>query len=179
MINVKVINASPTLKLPEYKTEGSSGLDLMAAFDVIPRNPSDRFITKYYTSNGEPKVEVFKNLTVDSVFVLEPGARACIPVGLYMEIQAGYELQIRSRSGLALRNGIIVVNAPGTIDCDYRGMVGVELINEGFEDFHITHGMRIAQGVFAKFEQARFYLTEELSETGRGTNGYGSSGLKG
>lgn len=95
-----------------------------------------------------------------------------------MELPEGYECQVRPRSGLAYKKGITVLNAPGTIDADYRGEVGVILINHSQEDFIIEDGERIAQLVFARFEQAQFELTENLSETERGAGGFGSTGVK-
>ncbi len=110
--------------------------------------------------------------------VLAPGARHLVPTGLFLEIPAGYECQVRPRSGLALKKGITVLNSPGTIDADYRGEVGVILINHSDENFEITDGERIAQLVFAKFEQASWIQTEELSATERGSGGFGSTGVK-
>ena len=91
---------------------------------------------------------------------------------------AGYEAQIRPRSGLALKNGITVLNTPGTIDADYRGEIGIVLINLGDEDFVIEHGMRIAQMVIAKYEQVKLVKVDTLDETERGTGGFGSTGKK-
>ncbi len=107
--------------------------------------------------------------------VIEPGARDLVPTGLVLAIPDGFEAQVRPRSGLALRHGVTVLNAPGTIDADYRGEVQVMLINHGTEPFEITRGSRVAQLVFAQVEQAR--LTEgDLDETPRGGGGFGSTG---
>lgn len=108
--------------------------------------------------------------------VLLPGARAVIGCGFAMELPAGYEAQIRPRSGLAIKNGITVLNAPGTIDEDYRGQVGAILINHGTEPFTIRNGERIAQMVIAKVEYADVVEVEELSDTTRGAGGMGSTG---
>ncbi len=108
--------------------------------------------------------------------VLEPGARALIPTGLRIEIPAGFEVQVRPRSGLALKHGITLPNTPGTIDSDYRGPLGVIVLNAGQEPFEISHGDRIAQIVVAPVLQARFELAEGLSETARGVGGFGSTG---
>ncbi|MBN9294419.1 MAG: dUTP diphosphatase [Flavobacteriia bacterium] len=108
--------------------------------------------------------------------VLKPLERALIKTGLFLEIPEGYEAQVRPRSGLAFKNGITVLNAPGTIDADYRGEVGVILINLSHEDFTIQPGDRIAQLVFARFEQAEWENVEVLNETQRGEGGFGSTG---
>ena len=109
---------------------------------------------------------------------LRPLERKLIPTGLYIALPAGYEAQVRPRSGLALKHGITVLNSPGTIDADYRGEIGVLLINLSNEDFVINNGERIAQMVIARHEQAEFQLVEELDETERGTGGYGHTGTK-
>ena len=108
--------------------------------------------------------------------VLEPGERALIPTGLAIALPSGYEAQVRPRSGLALRNGISLVNTPGTIDTDYRGEVGVIMINHGAEAFTVDRGMRIAQMVIAPVTQASWLETDTLSDTARGAGGFGSTG---
>lgn len=108
--------------------------------------------------------------------VIQPGDRALIPTGIRVAIPVGYEIQIRPRSGLALKHGITVLNSPGTIDADYRGEVGVILCNLGKEPFTVTHGMRIAQAVVAKVALAEYVLYEELVETARGERGFGHTG---
>ena len=115
---------------------------------------------------------------LDEPVVLKPMERALIKTGLFLEIPAGYECQVRPRSGLALKKGITVLNAPGTIDADYRGEVGVILINLSNESFTIENGERIAQLVFARFKQADFEVVDELTETDRGAGGFGSTGVK-
>ncbi len=107
---------------------------------------------------------------------LKPLGRAAVPTGLKIAIPHGYEAQIRSRSGLALKDGIAVLNAPGTIDCDYRGEIKVVLINLSDKDFEITHGMRIAQMVFAPVTRSSFEVALELDTTQRGEGGFGSTG---
>lgn len=109
-------------------------------------------------------------------FVLQPGERALVPTGIAVEIPPGYEAQVRPRSGLALRHGITLVNSPGTIDADYRGEVGVILINLGSESFTVNNGERVAQMVFARCERAEFLEVEELQESGRGSGGFGHTG---
>ncbi len=113
---------------------------------------------------------------VEEPLTLEPGDVKLVPTGLYVAVPEGYEIQVRPRSGLALKHGLTVVNAPGTIDADYRGEVGVIAGNVGREALVITRGMRIAQLVVAPVERAEVRLVEELPESGRGEGGFGSSG---
>ena len=113
---------------------------------------------------------------LDTEITLAPGARALVPTGLRLEIPAGYEGQVRPRSGLALKQGLTVLNAPGTIDADYRGDVGVILVNLSDEEQSIEHGDRIAQLLFAPVTQARWEEVGELDESDRGTGGFGSTG---
>ena len=108
---------------------------------------------------------------------LPPAGRALISTGLHMAIPEGFEVQIRPRSGLALKHGLTLPNSPGTIDADYRGTVGVILLNTGTEAFEVTHGMRIAQMVVAPVVQAAFKVEETLDDTARGGGGFGSTGL--
>lgn len=108
--------------------------------------------------------------------VLHPGERALVPTGIALEIPPGYEAQVRPRSGLALRHGIALVNSPGTIDADYRGEIGVILINHGCEPFTVANGERIAQLVFARYQRAEFEEVEELGESERGSGGFGHTG---
>lgn len=115
---------------------------------------------------------------IEEQIVLHPLGRRLIPTGLFMALPAGYEAQVRPRSGLALKHGITVLNSPGTIDADYRGEIGVLLINLSQEDFVINAGERIAQMVIAKHEQADFIEVEALDETERGAGGYGHTGVK-
>ncbi len=134
------------LALPAYQTRDAAGFDLVAAV-------------------GE-----------DRPIVLAPGARALVPTGLVLEIPPGHEGQVRPRSGLALKHGVTVLNAPGTIDADYRGEVGVILVNLGAEPFTVRRGERIAQFVAAPVTRARLTLVEEVGETTRGRGGFGSTG---
>ena len=113
---------------------------------------------------------------VDETLVLQPGERRMIPTGISVAIPPGYEGQVRARSGLALKHGFALVNAPGTIDADYRGEIGVIAINLGAEPFAIHRGDRIAQLVIAPVIDAALELVAELDETGRGSGGFGSSG---
>lgn len=115
---------------------------------------------------------------LDADMVLAPSERALVPTGFAMALPAGYEAQIRPRSGLAYKNGITCLNTPGTIDADYRGEVKVLLINHGTENFTITRGERIAQMVIAPITQPDFALVETLDDTARGEGGFGSTGTK-
>lgn len=115
---------------------------------------------------------------IDEPIVLKPLERRLIPTGLHIALPAGYEAQVRPRSGLALKKGITVLNSPGTVDADYRGEVGVLLINLSQEDFVINDGERIAQMVIARHEQAEFVEVDVLDETERGEGGYGHTGVK-
>lgn len=115
---------------------------------------------------------------IDESIVLHPMERRLVPTGLFMALPAGFEAQIRPRSGLALKHGITVLNTPGTIDADYRGEIMVLLINFSQNDFVINDGERIAQMVIAKHENAEFIEVETLDDTERGTGGYGHTGVK-
>ena len=141
--------ADPTVPLPSYESEGAAGMDIRVNFPSEMRDG----------------------------MVLGAGARALLPTGMKFEIPTGFEVQIRPRSGLALKNGIALVNAPGTIDADYRGEVGIILINHGNEPFHIGHGMRIAQMVVAPVTQCKIIETQTLAATDRGAGGFGSTGV--
>ncbi|WP_370330668.1 dUTP diphosphatase [Aquicoccus porphyridii] len=141
-----VEGADRDVPLPAYETPGAAGADLRA------------------------------NLPERGRVVLEPGQRALIPTGLRIEIPVGYEVQLRPRSGLALKHGITLPNSPGTIDSDYRGALGVIVMNAGQEVFEVAHGERIAQMVVAPVVQAGFVLVDTLSETARGGGGFGSTG---
>ena len=114
---------------------------------------------------------------LDAPVTLRPLERRLIPTGLHIALPAGYEAQVRPRSGLALKKGITVLNAPGTIDADYRGEVGVLLINLSQENFTVNDGERIAQMVIARHEQAEFVTVDVLDETERGEGGYGHTGV--
>ena len=115
---------------------------------------------------------------LDAPITLHPMERRLIPTGLYIALPEGYEAQVRPRSGLALKHGLTVLNTPGTIDADYRGEIGVVLINLSQEDFVINDGERIAQMVIARYEQGDLVVVEELDQTERGEGGYGHTGVK-
>lgn len=145
-VRVERLPHSEGLPLPAYETTGSAGMDLRAA------------------------------VADDQPLTLAPGARALVPTGLKIALEPGFEAQVRPRSGLALKHGITCLNAPGTIDSDYRGEVGVILINHGREPFVIQRGERIAQMVIARHEQAAMVEVEVLDDTARGAGGFGSTG---
>lgn len=128
-----------------------------------------------YETAGAAGADLRANLMSGPV-ILQPLKRALISTGLHMEIPQGFEVQIRPRSGLALKHGISLPNTPGTIDSDYRGVVGVILMNLGDTDFEVSHGMRIAQMVAAPVIQASFALTDVLGSTARAAGGFGSTG---
>ena len=128
-----------------------------------------------YATSQSAGMDLRANL--DEPITLKPMERRLIPTGLYIALPAGYEAQVRPRSGLALKKGITVLNAPGTVDADYRGEVGVLLINLSQEDFVINDGERIAQMIIARHEQGEFLTVEVLDETERGAGGYGHTGL--
>ncbi len=129
-----------------------------------------------YATAQSAGMDIRANL--DEPVVLRPFERKLVPTGLYIALPVGFEAQVRPRSGLALRHGITVLNTPGTIDADYRGELGVCLINLSQEDFVINDGERIAQMVIARHEQGEFVVVEELDETERGEGGYGHTGVK-
>jgi dUTP pyrophosphatase len=136
------------------------------------------------SQNNLPAYETLSSAGMDvraalnEAVTLQPLERKLIPTGLFLEIPHGYEVQVRPRSGLAYKNGVTVLNAPGTIDADYRGEVGVLLVNLSNEPFTIASGDRIAQLVVAKVEQIEWKPTSRLSETERGEGGFGSTGKK-
>lgn len=127
-----------------------------------------------YTTSASAGLDLRANL--DKSVTLEPAEWKLIPTGLHLELPVGFEAQVRPRSGLAYKHGITVLNSPGTIDADYRGDVGVILINHSKNAFEIKNGERIAQLVIAKHEQAEWELVEELKNTERGSGGFGSTG---
>ena len=128
-----------------------------------------------YATTGAAGMDIVAAVTED--LVLAPGGRSAVPTGLLMAVPAGHEVQVRPRSGLALRHGVTVANAPGTIDSDYRGEVKILLVNLGDADFTVSRGMRIAQIVLAPVTRADPKLVEELDDTARGSGGFGSTGL--
>jgi dUTP pyrophosphatase len=142
---VQRLSHAADLPLPTYATEGSAGLDLLAA--------------------------------IDTDIELKPGARTLVPGGIAIALPQGFEAQVRPRSGLAVKHGITVLNAPGTIDSDYRGEIKVPIINLGEAVFHITRGMKIAQMIIARHETAELQEVAELPASQRGAGGFGSTGM--
>ncbi len=142
----KLENFDAALPLPTYETKDAAGADLRASLDSKDQ------------------------------LVIKPGQRVLIPTGLAFEIEPGYEVQVRPRSGLSLKSNLLVVNSPGTIDADYRGEVKIIMGNFGTEDTIINHGDRVAQMVLAPIHQAQFSVVDSLSDTERGTGGFGSTG---
>ncbi|WP_431163759.1 dUTP diphosphatase [Flagellimonas beolgyonensis] len=133
-------------------------------------------VLPHYETLASAGMDLRANL--DKPIVLKPLERAIIPTGIYMELPIGYEAQVRPRSGLAAKKGITVLNAPGTIDADYRGEVGVILANMSSDEFVVENGERIAQMVIAKHERAEWVEVASLSDTDRGAGGFGSTGTK-
>ena len=138
-------------------------------------NKSQHALPNYETI-ASAGMDLRANLTAS--ITLKPLDRAIVKTGLFIELPIGYEAQVRPRSGLAAKNGITVLNAPGTVDADYRGEIGVILVNLSQEDFVIQNGERIAQLIIAKHERATWVEVQELSETSRGEGGFGSTGVK-
>jgi dUTP pyrophosphatase len=128
-----------------------------------------------YETNASAGMDLRAYIT--EAITLQPLGRAIIKTGLFIELPIGYEAQVRPRSGLAAKKGITVLNSPGTIDADYRGEIGVILVNLSSQDFIVENGERIAQLVIAKHERTEWTLVEELSETKRGEGGFGSTGI--
>ncbi|RID92007.1 dUTP diphosphatase [Gemmobacter lutimaris] len=143
--------ADRSLPLPAYETPGAAGADIRAN---LPPDQRDTGIT------------------------LQPMQRLIVPTGLRVEIPEGFEMQIRPRSGLALKHGITLPNTPGTIDSDYRGPLGVALVNLGADPYTVQHGDRIAQMIVAPVVQVRMVMVEALGETARGAGGFGSTGRR-
>lgn len=136
--------------------------------------------TPAYASDGAAGMDLYAALTEGQKLVIEPGARDLAPTGMMIALPEGYEAQVRPRSGLAVQHGVTVLNAPGTIDSDYRGEIKVILINHGAQPFEITRGMRIAQLVVAPVTRASFVeVDDELDQTARGAGGFGSTGFGG
>jgi dUTP pyrophosphatase len=148
---------------PSYATDGAAGFDLVA----------NNFKSVYI---GKTKIDAARYVNAFAKLVLEPGYRVLVGIGFSVEVPLGYEFQVRPRSGSALKEGITVLNSPGTIDSDYRGEVGVILINHSNENVYIGLGDRIAQGVIAPYIKANFVTTDSLSDTARGTGGLGHTG---
>jgi dUTP pyrophosphatase len=146
-IALKTLPHAEGLAIPEYATQDSAGMDLLAA--------------------------------IDTPITLQPGETTLVKTGLSIALPQGYEAQVRPRSGLALKSGVTVLNSPGTVDADYRGEIGVILINHSRKEFVIERGMRIAQMVIAAYTRAEWKIVDSLDETERGAGGFGSTGTEG
>jgi len=138
----------------------------------------ESFDLPFYATEGAAGADVRASLPEKKSIIVKPGERVLVPTGLQMEIPFGFEVQVRPRSGLSLKSPLMVVNSPGTVDCDYRGEICVIIGNFGKEDYVIEHGLRIAQLVLAPVVQAKYSLTNILGETARGEGGFGSTGTK-
>ena len=145
-IAIKLLPHASELPLPEYATEHSAGMDLLAA--------------------------------IEHELTILPHQQALVKTGISIALPDGYEAQVRPRSGLALKHSVTVLNAPGTIDADYRGEIGVILINHAEEPFVVTRGMRIAQMIIAPYTRATWHKVDTLEESARGEGGFGSTGIK-
>ena len=141
---------------------------------IKPLNSSITEESLFYATKGSAGIDLRANNDKD--IIIAKGGTALIPTGIAIALPIGYEAQIRPRSGLALKSSLTVLNTPGTIDSDYRGEIGVILINHGNEDFIVTKGLRVAQMVIAKYEKVSLEFVEELSDTARGSGGFGSTG---
>lgn len=142
--------ADRTVALPSYESDGAAGMDVRANF---PQGERDKTVS------------------------IQPGERQLIPTGLVMDIPIGFEIQVRPRSGLALKSGITLANSPGTVDSDYRGEIGVILINLSFDPFHVVHGDRIAQFVLAPVTRCEWNEVDDHPGSIRGSGGFGSTGV--
>lgn len=169
MINIQIVNDSNN-ELPKYATPESSGMDLMADFS---KGVNEKFL---FNSKYETNLLLSNPPIPNNVLTIYPGGRALVPTNIKTSFSPDYEMQIRSRSGLALKNGIFVTNGIGTIDADYRNYYGVILTNLGTEPFEIKQGDRIAQAVLMKVEKVNWNVVEELTDSERGLGGFGSTG---
>src|SRR6185436_1761711 len=167
IISVKFKKLHNNVELPLYATEGSAG------FDLVAHNFKMLYASGPSASDGG--TEVYSHL---KTILLAPHSRVLVGCGFSLEIPRGLQLEVRSRSGLTLKQGIIVLNAPGTIDSDYRGEIGVIICNTSMFAVNISLGDRIAQAVLMPYLTCEFNVIEELEETARGEGGYGHTGLQ-
>ena len=193
-MKVSIINKSRH-QLPKYETSLSAGMDLCGDFsriDLVNGKPKKFFFDADVVAIGlaeDPDApfvldkdgnlldEKIPTVQVASVIEIKPGGRCLIPTGLFIALPKGYEAQIRPRSGLALKQGLTVLNSPGTIDADYRGEIGIVLVNTSNQPVRIKDGERIAQMVIAKHETIEWEIVEELPSTERGEGGFGHTGV--
>lgn len=160
MTKIKIVNKSKNA-LPEYATIMSAGMDIRADFSNEPKDVADAYLIDQGSVKG---------------IAIKPGERRLIKTGLFIALPAGKEAQIRPRSGLAIKKGVTVLNTPGTIDADYRGEIGVIIINHSNEVVRIEDGERVCQMVIANYDQAEWEEVETLDETERGDGGFGHTG---
>lgn len=193
-MKVSIINKSRH-QLPKYETSLSAGMDLCGDFsriELVNGKPKKFFFDADVVAIGlaeDPDApfvldkdgnlldEKIPTVQVASVIEIKPGGRCLIPTGLFIALPKGYEAQIRPRSGLALKQGLTVLNSPGTIDADYRGEIGIVLVNTSNQPVRIKDGERIAQMVIAKHETVEWETVEELPSTERGEGGFGHTGV--
>lgn len=193
-MKVKVINKSEN-SLPKYETSLSAGMDICGDFSritLVDGKPKKFFFDADVVAiglieapdapfvldkEGNPNDKKIPTVPVASTIEIKPGGRCLIPTGLFIALPKGYEAQIRPRSGLALKQGLTVLNSPGTIDADYRGEIGIVLVNTSNQPVRIKDGERIAQMVIAKHETVEWEVVEELPSTERGEGGFGHTGV--
>ena len=178
-MELKVINKSNN-PLPKYETEGAAGMDLMANLPIYSKEEDYRDIDCFKAkTKGKDVGFIIRQIPNadkhEMVLIIAPQGRAIIPTGLYIEVPKGYKADVKSRSGLAIKAGVCVLNADGLIDEDYRGEVGVILVNHNDTEFVIKNGDKIAQLVITKYERVDIIAVAELSNTNRGEGGYGST----
>lgn len=193
-MKVSIINKSRH-QLPKYETPLSAGMDICGDFSrikLVDSKPEKNFFDADVVAislieapdapfvldkEGNPTDKKVATIPAASTIEIKPGGRCLIPTGLFIALPKGYEAQIRPRSGLALKHGLTVLNSPGTIDADYRGEIGVVLVNTSNVPVRITDGERIAQIVIAKHETIEWEVVEELPSTERGEGGFGHTGV--
>nr|DAX00246.1 MAG TPA: dUTPase [Bacteriophage sp.] len=193
-MKVSIINKSRH-QLPKYETSLSAGMDICGDFsriDLIDGKPKKFFFDADVVAiglieapdapfvldkEGNPTDKKIPTVPVASAIEIKPGGRCLIPTGLFIALPKGYEAQIRPRSGLALKQGLTVLNSPGTIDADYRGEIGIVLVNTSNQPVRVKDGERIAQMVIAKHETVEWEVVEELPSTERGEGGFGHTGV--
>lgn len=169
-MNVKIINKSNN-KLPQYQTSGAAGMDVRASFKSVgPNTPLKIF--------GDGEVVFEGESHPLTMLRLEPGSRAIIPTGLYMEVPKGYFCAIYPRSGLAIKKGLNLANCTGILDEDYRGELGVAVSNNGFETIWIEDGERIAQIIIQSYAKITWEEVDSLEDTDRNSEGFGTTGTK-
>lgn len=190
-MKVSIINKSRH-QLPKYETPLSAGMDICGDFSrikLVDSKPEKNFFDADVVAislieapfvldkEGNPTDKKVATIPAASTIEIKPGGRCLIPTGLFIALPKGYEAQIRPRSGLALKHGLTVLNSPGTIDADYRGEVGIVLVNTSNHPVRIKDGERIAQMIIAKHETIEWEAVEELPPTERGEGGFGHTGV--